>query len=254
MTALVILGLGCMAFLLWPKMPTFTVVGTEGDTSLQTINSTSFGVNVTVIIEVRNDNRIDLNLRNIKADGFYYMLPAFPIAQVQMDHLRIPRNAITTVKIPIPVVYNMDRDPGGASGVDLVRSCGILGASLIKPLLGSYNVSIEAALLRFKSPVTVQIRNELNIACPFNVSTLPSVLDTVLPSELVNILMKTANNLNSVVGSVNSVTDTIGNTENTVGAISHGDIGGTIEGVKKTVGSVTDVVSNVGDSIKGIFG
>jgi len=148
----------------------------------------------------------------------------------------------------------MDRDPGGATGIDLVRSCGLLGASLKKNLIGSYNIFVEAALLRFKEPVVIEVRQELNIACPFNITTLPDVLNTVLPSSLVDILMKTAGNIDSIIGTVNGVTGSITNTENTISDFGNGNIAGGISGIGNTVGSVTDTVSNLSDAIGGIFG
>jgi len=243
-----------MTYFLWPKIPTFTYIGTSGDTSLQTINSTSFGVNVTVIIEIQNDNRIDLNLQNIRAVGYYYMLPNVPVAQLEYPNIRIPRRATTTLEIPIEVVYNMDNDPGGASGVDLVRSCGLLGASLAKNLIGSYNIFVEAALLRFRDPVVIKIQQELDIACPFNITTLPDVLNTVLPASLVDILMKAADNVGSIVGTVNGVTGSITNTENTINDFGNGNIAGGLTGIGNTVDSVTDTVNNLGNAIGGVFG
>jgi len=50
--ALILLGLGNMTYFLWPKIPTFTFVGTVGDTSLTTINSTRYVPNTHTLIEV----------------------------------------------------------------------------------------------------------------------------------------------------------------------------------------------------------
>ncbi|KAF9300192.1 hypothetical protein BGZ74_008207 [Mortierella antarctica] len=172
---LVIIALAIVIFTVF-KLPTVNYKGTDGEPQfLINQGSTTFGVNITAIIEVVNPNPIGFHFESIVATA-YYPVAGYTksIGGGQVTNADFPKKSSTQLKFPIAASYNRADDKGLVVIADILSRCGQTGGQESR-LTINYDLKLTIKIIGISISPTIKNQHS-DFACPPNINDIASGL------------------------------------------------------------------------------
>jgi len=181
---LVLISVSFGAFLLWASKVKVNVVGivqpTNGIANVWMLSPQTLAVNVTLKIDVRNDNSKGLTLDQVTGDGFVRVSGGDPrlIATGSQSNIVIPPKASTQILFPVTAVYGDETDPGRLALRELVTRCGLVNPAQKSKVPMEFHVNVRAKMAGLR--VAVSFTQDADLDCPLPAGTSNPMLDQVV--------------------------------------------------------------------------
>ncbi|GJJ78912.1 hypothetical protein EMPS_11271 [Entomortierella parvispora] len=154
------------------KLPTVNYLGMQGDPLFQLgAGNTTFSVNLTAQIMVKNPNPLGFNFESIVATAYY---PGFgpSLGGGTLKNVEFPAHSNRTINFPIAAAYDRQSDPHLTVINDILNKCGILGGQPATGLTLDYDLKLT---IRVIFPIGIPINNQhVNFPCPANIGDIGS--------------------------------------------------------------------------------
>ncbi|KAG0038351.1 hypothetical protein BGZ82_000440 [Podila clonocystis] len=157
------------------KLPTVNYKGTKDETYAVNQGSTTFGVNLTALIEVVNPNPIGFHFESIVATA-YYPVAGYTksIGGGSIANVDFPKKSTTPISFNIVASYNRADDKGLVVVGDILSRCGVTGGSNVG-LTINYDLKLTIKIIGISISPTIKNQHS-TFPCPENIGELGASL------------------------------------------------------------------------------
>ncbi|KAF9177233.1 hypothetical protein BGZ51_008976 [Haplosporangium sp. Z 767] len=152
------------------KMPTVDYQGTK-DAPNYMFNDglTTFGVDLTANIQVKNPNPIGFKFESIVATAYY---PGYgpTIGGGNITNVTFPSKSTKTIQFPISAKYDRRQDPGFTVIQSILTKCGLTGTSDGQITI-NYDLQLTLKIIGISIKPTIK-NQSANFACPANIGDI----------------------------------------------------------------------------------
>ncbi|KAF9920029.1 hypothetical protein FBU30_010233 [Linnemannia zychae] len=168
------------------KLPKVNFKGMDGAPIFQyNQGQTTFGVNLTALIEVQNPNPIGFNFESITATA-YYPNYAPTLGGGSLTNVNFPSKSTVNLSFPIGASYDRTQDPGFVVIKDILNRCGVTGGDKSNIAI---NYDLKLTLRIIGIAISPTIKNQhVTVPCPDDISNITQGI----PGGLGNIIGGTA--------------------------------------------------------------